>query len=1232
LSKASSLPSSTFGGKDGHNLPSNSSAHELASSLRGTDTLSLHSNTSAHEDNHPHFAHRSQSSLQSSLLSLDPPRSPQQLRARHFDQGATYRGYLTKFSSRSFFSRKQWRRRYFILHPATLHCFKNSDPQQALLESLRLCAETIVCVTDIFAGKRYCLQITSPGEKNWYVLADSADEMSSWLRELKANVLRFKSLPAEFRAESGLYFSPFPVNSVAEATSELMVPGPGQDALISARAATVGSAGGLRTSRLHNPSSVRARSPSPPPRPPPPPVPLDLYPMNTITTSLSPPPRPMTPKSSTNVSGLDVYSGSSSRRGSNSSGGGPRNGPQNATRRRNNSSISSGLAMASVDYASFGTVMERADSIASPTNGPVEEISVVSSSSFPQPPAQSSQPSFVNDENNGNGSSNGSSNHSHRLSIVADRNDILTIAMNLPRRNPQKPIHSPSSSRPASPIPTRPISPSMGANTSLGLSLSLAQGIAMGINNSTSPRSSMVISPPPPPSRSLHRPVSGMPSPQPLQIMTAGLQPLNGAPSSSRSVSPANSERMSDFGGGWPEHTYQHPYQYSHQLHQQQSYHSISRITSPRSPIGPSIGGGSTMSRAVLIASLPEIPPGKLVLPPPPDRPLSPTPKVSVIVAPEVFANAPTAPLPTPPRVDTSSPRPTSSSSTSLLSSASTATSSSGGATTAATVTRTLSNGSSTTTMPGMTALGVQAHRRVTMPRYHDSESLQNSQLQQQQQQQQQQSVKNMNRSQSQESALAGSNRTADQAQAQTQTQAQMSKQQQQAQTLADVQEECELAHAAVTRSSSGSKSQDTERKTSGQQQHKHSLSESSIQSSASPSSTIGSSKPTERLTITDSSYAHNHSNTSVISSSWGPSTESSSPSSLGVATYGGAVARKSANPTTPYSNGGHSGANGLASRSNSRGSSSSSSATLTHLRRGSSGAMMMVANCPPPPTTALPQPPGMSESLAHGGSRKSVSMNQNMPTPLDFPRPPTTSPSPYLHRKSMDENAHPSSAITVAVAETEISVLASRTLESSGLGQGSVGDSGKMSSGVVANSSMRQEPPKATTTGAGGGISRQRSIKRVQKTTQESQRSGFEMILEEEERVESEYVPEEMGDTSEGSDDEEEEEIELKDAPRGEEEIELKDAPKDEKEMETLKGSTSSETTMMDDHLQNQVIDLKDRDSESEGHPCNDVEMEVMLGKLGVTGHAAERLQSTKGVDSFHASIAVVEGAIHGK
>ncbi|KAF9433335.1 Pleckstrin y domain-containing A member 2 [Entomortierella beljakovae] len=233
------------------------------------------------------------SSLSTTTDSLTP------LFVRDFEHGASYSGYLTKFSSRTFFSRKQWKRRYFILNQSSLHCFKSSDPQHPLLESLKLCSETIICVTDIFSGKRYCLQLTTPGEKNWYVLADTADEMSGWLRELKGVVLRFRNHQTGMRP--GTHYSDSSEMSDISTSSAAM--GDGVPTMPSIPS-------------QYDPFTLVSRSPSPPPRPPPPRHQIDLFQFSAT---------PIT----------------------------------HEKRKRKNSSISTGPSLS--EYASFGTVMEQAD-------------------------------------------------------------------------------------------------------------------------------------------------------------------------------------------------------------------------------------------------------------------------------------------------------------------------------------------------------------------------------------------------------------------------------------------------------------------------------------------------------------------------------------------------------------------------------------------------------------------------------------------------------------------------------------------------------------------------------------------------------------------------------------------------------------------------------------------------------------------------------------------------------
>ncbi|CAO3571882.1 unnamed protein product [Mortierella alpina] len=403
---------------------------------------------------------------------------PAQLRVRHLELGASYSGYLTKFSSRTFFSRKQWKRRYFILHERSLHCFKSSDPQHPLLESMALCADTIVCVTDIFSGKRYCLQISSPGEKNWYVLADTASEMSGWLRELKGTVLRFRNPQADARP-----------NTHYSDSSEL------SELSVSSVTMNGGSSPVPKASSSYNLFLTASRSPSPPPaRPSHPPVHLDLYHVSS------------TGKIST---------------------------PQECNKGSKNTS---GEA---ADYASFGTIMERADAI-SPEEQRATPFPLLPPASKPRyqwhtaltdhpddngggitTPTSRKGALINNNTNNSNrrvsGSSGGrnstisvhrngssSSNSSgstngRRLSIVVDRPEKM---ITLPRRNSQRLTGSPS--RPMSPISSRPTGPNA---------------------NRASPRSSLVVSPPP---RSIHRPSSSL-----SRHSTQALQSLN------RSSSPA---------------------------------------------------------------------------------------------------------------------------------------------------------------------------------------------------------------------------------------------------------------------------------------------------------------------------------------------------------------------------------------------------------------------------------------------------------------------------------------------------------------------------------------------------------------------------------------------------------------------------------------------------------------------------------------------------------------------
>ncbi|KAG9068723.1 hypothetical protein KI688_011006 [Linnemannia hyalina] len=500
---------------------------------------------------------------------------PFQLRVRHLEHGASYTGYLTKFSSRTFFSRKQWKRRYFVLNQESLHCFKSSDPQHPLLETLELCAETIVCVTDIFSGKRYCLQITSPGQKNWYVLADSANELSGWLRQLKGTVLRCRN-PQQGMGQDPLYQYQQQQLSESRPRTHYSDSSEWSDLSSAASYGLVDSNGmpsssvppfasnnsTHASSYLSNLSRSSSPLPTPPRRSPHPSERHDPY-VVTPFGGLNPHPRPMTPSFSPVQTGGGGGGGESTlgqeqvvkrqddhRHRSLNKSNAAIDGSDNNT--NSNNAVSSGQL--SSDYASFGAVMERAEAVSPETvvQGQGSSGEVVEGTrllSFPHesnhlPPLPSRQqqkkkqqkrdssladfPSeldiFMHADGGAIAARRGSSSsstfsssgsNSRRVSVVVDRPEAM---ITLPRRSSQRLMGSPS--RPMSPVSSRPMSPNA---------------------NRPSPRSSLVVTPPP---RSIHRPtsVSVRHSTQmmsPLQIATQNLQQgIRAAAEQNRPMSP----------------------------------------------------------------------------------------------------------------------------------------------------------------------------------------------------------------------------------------------------------------------------------------------------------------------------------------------------------------------------------------------------------------------------------------------------------------------------------------------------------------------------------------------------------------------------------------------------------------------------------------------------------------------------------------------------------------------
>ncbi|KAF9960230.1 hypothetical protein BGZ72_007621 [Mortierella alpina] len=622
LSKAGTVPSPLGGGASSY--PGAKGHHSNNMSISSSAAMSTFSFLSSSEKNN------------SVAATETGGKAPSQLRVRHLDQESSYAGYLTKFSSRTFFSRKQWKRRYFILHKQALHCFKSSDPQHPLLETITLSADTIICVTDIFSGKRYCLQITCPGEKNWYVLADTASEMSGWLRELKGIVQRVRSVHPDQRPET-LYSDSSEISEMSSTSLAVRVPQvptiPSQYEYVSSQprpapnvmASSPSSYSSTHPSRHIQQSSYQSQHLQ------------HLSPYQAQVTSLNPPPRSITPKPATPTPGAVPQRTQEQVQGY-SYGSGSQQQEQPETRRRRNSSLSAGQA--APDYASFGSVMERAEVMAAaqqstgssswsvPTKSDRPGSSFSNYATIPRSKRESTMSSM-------SGTSSVPTNH--RVSVVAE---LPEGNVTLPQRNAQR--LTGSFSRPMSPVSSRPMSPNL---------------------TRTSPRSSLVISPPP---RSIHRPasVSIRHSTQilpPPQIMTAGLSSYPSSATSPLSTNPPVSGLPATpddkgFPGAGP----------------------LSRITSIRHQRDPglnrqsmiTVGSAKTYSQGAPtgslqervqrsssktsimrspLVSIPGRPASKngVEAVPSSNRPLSPVPSL---------ASAPTQPLPEPPRAGSVSP------------------------------------------------------------------------------------------------------------------------------------------------------------------------------------------------------------------------------------------------------------------------------------------------------------------------------------------------------------------------------------------------------------------------------------------------------------------------------------------------------------------------------------------------------------------------------------------------
>ncbi|KAF9578442.1 hypothetical protein BGW38_005747, partial [Lunasporangiospora selenospora] len=486
-SKASSVPSPLSNHNHGHSHGSGG----------GSATPSFTTTTSSHLGLSNFFLSTDKKSSSAAAAvaaaaALDPhSKVPSQLKVRHLELDKTYAGYLTKFTPRTFFSRKQWKRRYFILHHQALHCFKSSDPQHPLLESIALTTESIICVTDIFSGKRYCLQVSSPGEKSWYVLADTASEMAGWLRELKATVQRTRGhhpmmhpLDARPRTEysdsselseltSSSHAARLPIGTSTHSGSVDVHSHANH--LSRAYVSSLASASVVSVSRpalLH--PHQHQRQPS-----------LQDFP----PTSLSPPPRAITPKPASPTSTtVNAQRQSMLPQQHAPHQHGRRQTQQPDQRKRRNSSLSAGVTVAS-DYVSFGSVMEQAEAMAT-----AQETTQSSSWSLPTKTERTDVYATVP--------------RSKRESTISTMSGVSSMSF-VPANNysfgPATVERALSATGGVVPLPNRSVYRLTGSQSRPISPASVSSRPTSPNFNRASPRNSLVISPPP---RSIHRPAS----------------------------------------------------------------------------------------------------------------------------------------------------------------------------------------------------------------------------------------------------------------------------------------------------------------------------------------------------------------------------------------------------------------------------------------------------------------------------------------------------------------------------------------------------------------------------------------------------------------------------------------------------------------------------------------------------------------------------------------------------
>ena len=105
-----------------------------------------------------------------------------------------YEGYLHKKggskrdkSRPQFFSRRNWKRRYFVLHGATSQLlYYSSQGESEVLGVIQL--KTCTAVRYNHREKNNCISFSTPGRDSFLVSADTEAELLEWIDALKLHI------------------------------------------------------------------------------------------------------------------------------------------------------------------------------------------------------------------------------------------------------------------------------------------------------------------------------------------------------------------------------------------------------------------------------------------------------------------------------------------------------------------------------------------------------------------------------------------------------------------------------------------------------------------------------------------------------------------------------------------------------------------------------------------------------------------------------------------------------------------------------------------------------------------------------------------------------------------------------------------------------------------------------------------------------------------------------------